>query len=46
MLQYGYWPGGEEETLGTANPPCAGSIPASASRILKSIDFVLHSDDT
>ena len=24
-------PGGEVETLGTANPPCAGAIPAQAS---------------
>ena len=31
MLQYGYWPGGEVETPGTANPLCAGSIPAPAS---------------
>lgn len=33
MLQYGYWPGGEVITLGTANPPCAGLIPAPASRV-------------
>ncbi len=32
VQMFGKWPGGEVVTLGTANPPCAGSIPAQASR--------------
>ncbi len=31
MLQYGYWPDGEVETLESAKLLCAGSIPAPAS---------------
>ena len=39
MLQYGYWPDGEEETRESAKLLCAGSIPAPASKSSKGIAY-------
>lgn len=43
MIQYDSWPSDEVETKLSAKQLCAGSIPASASNILKSTDFVFYS---